>query len=176
MRHILFQWITECLALLLPFGRKLSTVPSHLLSTLQQGEAQPDAGLDPGAAPTHLAHTTPTSSVSTFRSKEKRSLMLGWILVLAVRLEQGCVLEPEALQVGWASVSLPFMFCFWAFRDEQQGVSGAGVRAGARGAAGGLGNCSSFGCLTPRGNRGWGCSRQQGTATFHHRLCFAGAE
>ncbi|KAI7844622.1 hypothetical protein COHA_001712 [Chlorella ohadii] len=31
-------------------------------------------------------------------SKEKRSLMLGWILVLAVRLEQGCVLEPEALQ------------------------------------------------------------------------------
>ncbi|PRW60044.1 DNA-directed RNA polymerase I subunit RPA49 [Chlorella sorokiniana] len=31
-------------------------------------------------------------------SKEKRSLMLGWILVLAVRLEQGCVLEPECLQ------------------------------------------------------------------------------
>lgn len=25
--------------------------------------------------------------------------MLGWILVLAVRLEQGCVLEPECLQV-----------------------------------------------------------------------------
>lgn len=31
--------------------------------------------------------------------------MLGWILVLAVRLEQGCVLEPECLQVSgcWLS-------------------------------------------------------------------------
>lgn len=33
-------------------------------------------------------------------SKDKRSLMLGWICVLAVKVEPACVLEPDQLQVG----------------------------------------------------------------------------
>lgn len=46
----------------------------------------------------YLTHAlTPKSPVC---SKDKRSLMLGWILVLAVKVEQGAVLEPEQLQVG----------------------------------------------------------------------------
>lgn len=38
------------------------------------------------------------SGLPTLRSKDKRVLLLGWVLVLAVRVEAQCCLEPEHLQ------------------------------------------------------------------------------